>query len=78
MALFLMNHSADCIMIMGRWQSTAFLDYICPQVLKWTNNMSSDMLRHDSFLDVASPPSGPAATDFNGPDLILPKFHLRH
>lgn len=78
MALFLMNHSADRIMIMGRWLSTAFLDYIRPQVLEWTNNMSSDMLRHDSFLDVASPPTGPASSTFNGSDLIMPRFHLRH
>ena len=79
MALFLMNHSAERIMIMGRWKSTAFLDYIRPQVLEWTNNMSSDMIRHDSFLDAATaPPKGPLASPFNGTDLIVPRFHLAH
>ena len=28
-----------------------FRVYICPQVLEWTNNMSSDMIPFDSFLD---------------------------
>jgi len=80
MALFLMNHSPERIMIMGRWKSTAFLDYIRPQVLEWTNNMSADMIRHDSFLDAATAPStgAPATTSFNGHDLIVPRFHLRH
>ena len=40
------------IMILGRWSSDAFLVYIRPQVLEWTNNMSRDMVSFDSFLDV--------------------------
>jgi hypothetical protein len=52
MALFLKDHSTAKIMILGRWSSDAFLVYIRPQVLEWTNNMSRDMISFDSFLDV--------------------------
>jgi hypothetical protein len=52
MALFLKDHSTAKIMILGRWSSDAFLVYIRPQVLEWTNNMSRDMVSFDSFLDV--------------------------
>ena len=51
MSLFLMNHSVDKIMMLGRWSSAAFLVYIRPQVLEWTNNMSSDMIHNNSFFD---------------------------
>ena len=50
MALFLMNHSVAKIMILGRWSSDAFLVYLRPQVMEWTNK-SSDMLRNESFFD---------------------------
>ena len=53
MGLFLMNHPVAKIMILGRWSSDAFLVYIRPQVLEWTNQMSGDMIRHDSFFDAA-------------------------
>ena len=49
MALFLQNHSVAKIMILGHWLSDNFLVYICPQVIKWTNNMSTDMLKLDSY-----------------------------
>jgi hypothetical protein len=52
MALFLKDHSTAKIMILGRWSSDAFLMYIRPQVLEWTNNMSQDMVSFESFLDV--------------------------
>ena len=51
MGLFLMNHPVAKIMILGRWSSDAFLDYIRPQVLEWTNQLSSDMIHNDSFFD---------------------------
>jgi hypothetical protein len=51
MSLFLMNHPVHKIMILGRWSSDAFLVYIRPQVLEWTNQMSRDMIHIDSFLD---------------------------
>jgi hypothetical protein len=86
MALFLMNHSTERIMLLGRWKSAAFLVYIRPQVLEWTNDMSRDMIRHDSFLDVSdfdqADPDVPRLRPrrFNGPDnaLIFPSLHLGH
>jgi hypothetical protein len=84
--LFLANHSTERIMLMGRWKSQAFLVCICPQVIEWTNNMSRDMIPHDSHTDASGfdmadpnvarvPPRR-----FNGPDnsLITPSFHLDH
>ena len=53
MGLFLMNHPVAKIMILGRWSSDAFLDYIRPQVLEWTNQLSTDMIRNNSFFDAA-------------------------
>jgi hypothetical protein len=53
MGLFLMNHPVAKIMILGRWSSDAFLDYIRPQVLEWTDQLSVDMIRNDSFFDAA-------------------------
>jgi hypothetical protein len=53
MGLFLMNHPVAKIMILGRWSSDAFLVYIRPQVLEWTNQMSTDMIRNDSFFDAS-------------------------
>jgi hypothetical protein len=87
MGLFLANHSTERIMLMGRWLSQAFLVYIRPQVIEWTNNMSSDMIRLNSFTD-ASGGFDMANPDIaripprriNGPDnsLIIPSFHLDH
>ena len=55
MGLFLMNHPVAKIMILGRWSSDAFLDYVRPhQVLEWTNQISSDMIRHKSFFDASA------------------------
>ena len=55
MALFLSDHSPAKIMILGRWKSDAFLDYIRPQVLEWTHSRSEDMSNFDSFLDISIP-----------------------
>jgi hypothetical protein len=54
MALFLMDHSVEKIMILGRWSSDAFMVYIRPQVLEWTNIMSKDMARAGNFHDLNS------------------------
>ena len=88
MALFLMDHSPAKIMIMGRWSSDAFLDYIRPQVLEWTNNMSRDMIQVDEFLDLThndkTAPSDPRQRkqyrSFHGGDsaVVIPRFHLFH
>lgn len=53
MALFLANHPIEKIKILGRWRSDAFLSYIRPQVLEWTNLMAKDMSDGKGFLDLA-------------------------
>jgi hypothetical protein len=53
MALALQGGNSDKkIMMLGRWKSAAFLDYIRPQVLEWAGDMSSEMAKTISFLDV--------------------------
>jgi hypothetical protein len=57
---------------------------IRPQALEWTNHMSHDVIRHDSFLDVSN--ANQADPDllrsrprrFNGPDnsLVFPSLQL--
>ena len=54
MALFLKGHSADRIMILGRWKSKAFLRYIRPEILSWTDLFSSDMISFDNFYELCS------------------------
>jgi hypothetical protein len=53
MGLCLMNHPVAKIVILGRWSSDAFLDYIRPQELEWTNQMSSNMIRNNSFFNAS-------------------------
>ena len=90
MSLFLMNHPIHKIMILGCWSSDAFLVYLRPQVLKWTNQMSCDMIHIDSFMDATDPrrvsPSDPRTRQklFNGgsksdrhPVKML-EMHLHH
>lgn len=89
MALSLNDHSTYKIMILGRWASDAFLAYIRPQVLEWTNNMSEDMVNFNEFMDVAHRPSDnhrihsqteriPASFDGRNSSIVLPKFLLHH
>lgn len=88
MALFINDISTAKIMILGRWSSDAFLAYIRPQVLEWTNNMSREMISVDSFFDVQmnhhTTPDDPRTranrynTPFNGPAVIIPRLHLNH
>jgi hypothetical protein len=89
MALFINDISTAKIMILGRWSSDAFLVYIRPQVLEWTNNMSREMISVDSFFDVQM--NHKTSTDdprtranqyntssFNGPTVVIPRLHLNH
>jgi hypothetical protein len=85
MSLFLMEYSTPRIMLLGRWESDAFLVYIRPQCLEWTNNMSNDMIHNDSFFDATDVPQ--ADTDdsrtrrslpFDSGRPIFPRFHLSH
>ena len=75
MALFLADHSPAKIMILGRWSSDAFLVYIRPQVLEWTNNMSYDMTHYESFLDLSTTRRRNTSQQF--PSDIIPPFHGR-
>ena len=90
MGLFLMNHPVHKIMILGRWSSDAFLVYIRPQVLEWTNNMSQDMIQFNSYTDATDPrrtqPSDPRTRQrllFNGDQqsflpVTMHNMHLHH
>jgi hypothetical protein len=90
MGLFLMNHPVHKIMILGRWSSDAFLVYIRPQVLEWTNNMSQDMIHNNSFTDATdsrkTQPSDPRTRQrlFNGDNNAsfvttkMQEMHLHH
>ena len=49
MALFLKDCSPEKIMILGRWRSKAYLDYIRPQVAELTDLLSSDMILFENF-----------------------------
>ena len=52
MTLFLKGHSSNRIMILGRWKSKAFLRYIRPEILSWTDLFSSDMISFDNFYEL--------------------------
>jgi hypothetical protein len=58
MALALQGGNSDKkIMMLGRWKSTAFLDYIRPQVLEWAGDTAKTMANTISFLDISQHPS---------------------
>jgi hypothetical protein len=81
MALFLNNHSPYRIMLLGRWKSLAFLAYIRPQVIEWTNNMSHDMINLHSFADLLSnnePIPPPPQHGLQDPIAEIPELYLLH
>jgi hypothetical protein len=86
MALFLKGVGTPMIMILGRWVSESFMDYIRPQVLEWTSDLSLQMASVDHFTDlgVARQPTPNTTTDnlqsqqINGATFLLPQFHLHH
>jgi hypothetical protein len=86
MALFLSDVSIPKIMILGRWVSDAFMDYIRPQVLEWTSELSLNMTSVGHFTDLngttsalsSDPQSRCQSTDINGATFLTPKFHLHH
>ena len=55
MALFLTGHSAEKIMLLGRWKSSCFLDYIHSQVIEWVNLFSVDMISFEHFFELFKP-----------------------
>ncbi len=53
MALAVQGGQSDPkIMMLGRWKSRRFMEYIRPQVLEWAGSMSSDMVKAQPFLDL--------------------------
>jgi hypothetical protein len=83
MALFINDISTAKIMILGRWSSEAFLVYIRPKVLKWTNSKSRDMIAVDSFFDIQTnhrtttdvpqTRANPHHNPFNGQPAVMPR-----
>ena len=49
MAMYLAHVPTFTIMMIGRWSSDAFLRYICKQVEQFSHNVSSRMIRNESF-----------------------------
>ena len=75
MALFLMDHPVEKIMILGRWSSDAFLVYIRPQVLEWTNIMARDMASNRDFRDLNHSRDRPSALRKSR---TMPSFYMSH
>ena len=79
MALFLNDHSPEKIKILGRWSSDAFMVYIRPQVLEWTNIMATDMARTHDFMDLSRRSRSRSARRQKWKKSgTMPPFHLRH
>jgi hypothetical protein len=87
MALCLMKHAPEYVQLLGRWKSLAFMDYIRPQIIEWTVNLSSDMIHFDSFHDALDANTNTTTTrqgvshPFIGSpdnDLLVPRLHLAH
>jgi hypothetical protein len=78
MSLFLMDHSVEKIMILGRWSSDAFMAYIRPQVLEWTNIMSKDMARAGNYRDLSYHDRAPSRPNKGilRESGIIPRFYL--
>ena len=54
MELFLKDCSLEKIMILGRWRSNTYLNYIRPQVAELTDLLSSDMISFENFFKLCS------------------------
>ena len=52
MSLFLQGHSAERIMLLGRWKSTCFIDYLRPQTLEWTHLFSTNMIAFSDIFEL--------------------------
>ena len=77
MALFLKNHSSDKIMILGRWKSKSFLDYIRPQVIAWTSCFSQDMIGFDHFHELISESTSKnTRTEHHESYTLIPELNL--
>jgi len=54
MAMYLAHVPVFMIMLLGRWSSNAFLDYIRKQVKEFSNGISSKMIQHEHFFTIPS------------------------
>jgi len=54
MGLLLKRRSSDEVMMLGRWKTKAFLDYIRPQVVELTTGLSKDTISPDTFSELCS------------------------
>jgi hypothetical protein len=77
MAMYLAGVPTTTIQLIGRWKSDAFMRYIREQVDCFTENISSKMLKVQSFYTVPNPPikdqtlvQTPDSTQ-NGPNLSM-------
>ncbi len=52
MAMFLAGIPISMIKLMGRWASEAFVDYICPQVEKFSSLVSKAMIANPSYFTI--------------------------
>ena len=73
MALFLKGHTAEKIMLLGRWKSTCFLDYIQPQVVEWVNLFSIDMISIENFFELFTTKET-RKTEHNNKDFEIPNI----
>ena len=80
MSLFLNNHPTAKIMILGRWESDAFLVYIRLQIFEWTSNMSSDVISFENFHDIGlydlASPSNPRLRRKQPQNGLSSKFNM--
>ncbi len=52
MAMHLAGIPPSIIKLTGRWSSEAFMDYIRPQVAKFSATLSKSMIAHDTFFTI--------------------------
>ena len=82
-------HLLAKIITLGRWSSDAFLAHMRPQVLEWTNTMSTDMAKLHHFFDANTPDKvanedphwqTPQTLKFNDHNSVVtaPKFYLHY
>jgi hypothetical protein len=79
MGLFLQRCSPTKIMMLGRWKSRAFLDYIQPQILAWSSCFSEDMIVLENFFELFSNKDKVQdirGTYFNGDRTLIPGLNL--
>jgi hypothetical protein len=73
MAMFLSKTSTIIMMRVGRWSSEAFLEYIRKQIENFTVDVSENMIKFESFINVTNEPSielQSSNDNENGPDRV--------